>query len=147
MSEPVGYSWYHSLEARLEKRFGRGFAVNGGYTWSKMMEAMSFLNPSDTAPEKVISGQDRAHRITAGTVYELPIGRGRMLGNGMNRWIDVVVGGWQLQAIFQGQSGAPLAFGNIIYYGDPHDIVLPRGERSIARWFNTGAPFEKDSAK
>jgi hypothetical protein len=147
ISEPVGYTWYHSLEARLEKRFGSGFAVNSGYTWSKMMEAMTFLNSSDAQPEKVIGGQDRAHRITIGSVYELPFGQGRWLGGGMSRWLDAIVGGWQLQAIFQGQSGAPLAFGNIIYRGDVHDIVVPVGERSIARWFNTDAPFEKSTAK
>ncbi len=146
-SQPVGYTWYHALLARVEKRFGNGIAVNGSYTWSKMMEAMSFLNESDTRPEKVIGAQDRAHRITVATVYELPFGRGRLLGGNMNRVLDAVLGGWQLQAIYQGQSGPPLAFGNIIYRGNLHDIVLPAGERSISRWFNTGAPFEKDSTK
>ena len=31
-----------------------------------------------------------------------------------------------MQGIYHGQSGPPLGFGNIFFYGDLHDIVLPR---------------------
>jgi hypothetical protein len=43
--EPVGYSWYHALQSRVERRFMKGFTPTG--TWSKFMEAMSYLNPTD----------------------------------------------------------------------------------------------------
>ena len=28
-----------------------------------------------------------------------------------------------------------------------HDVELPRGERTVERWFNTGAGFERNSAR
>jgi hypothetical protein len=122
------------------------FSVQREFRGRILLE-VGYLNDSDAQPEKAIAEQDRAHRLTIASVYELPFGRGRLLGGNMNRWLDAALGGWQLQAIFQGQSGPPLAFGNIIFRGNVRDIVLPVGERSITRWFNTGAPFEKDSTK
>ena len=80
-------------------------------------------------------------------IYELPFGRNRhwLRGGGFS---NAVFGGWSAQAIYLGQAGAPINFGNIIYYGaDVHDITLPRSERTVERWFNTDAGFEKASGK
>ncbi len=49
-----------------------------------------YLNPTDTLLEDRISQFDRPHRFTFAGVYELPIGRGRLLGNNMNRVLDAV---------------------------------------------------------
>lgn len=146
-TDPVGFSWYHSLQVRFEKRFSRGFATTATYTFSKLMEATSFLNDTDPTPEKVISDSDRPHRFTLSGVWELPIGRGRRWGTNLPRALELLLGGWQYQAIYQAQSGQALGFGNIIYRGNLHDIVLPRNQRTIYRWFNTSAPFERDPAK
>ena len=40
-----GYSWYHSLQTRLERRFSKGFTVNTNYTYSKFMEAAESAQP------------------------------------------------------------------------------------------------------
>ena len=61
-----------------------------------------------------------------------------------NPAVSRIVGGWQLSGIFGYQVGFPLAWGNILYYGDPEDIILPAGDRSPDRWINT-AGFEKVS--
>jgi hypothetical protein len=141
--EPVGFGWYHSLQARINKRLSRGTSFNVSYTFSKMMEATGFLNDTDATPEHVISGQDRPHRLVVTWVCELPIGRGRFLGPNMPRLLHAAVGGWQWQGIWQGQTGPPLAFGNVLYRGAIQDITLPADQRSIDRWFNTDAGFEK----
>jgi hypothetical protein len=41
-------------------------------------------------------------------LYDLPIGRGKMIGSGMPRALDAVVGGWRLSSIFNWQTGAYL---------------------------------------
>ncbi len=38
-----------------------------------------------------------------------------------------------------------MPWGNIIFTGDPNQIALPKGERDVDRWFNTGAGFNKVS--
>lgn len=142
-----GYSWYHSLQTRFEKRFIQGYTVSVSWTWSKLMEATSYLNETDPMPEKVISDQDRTHRIVVSGLWELPFGRGRRWGSAVGSGWNRLIGGWQVQGIYQGQSGPALGFGNAIFVGNLRDIPLPRGARTIDRWFNTEAGFERDPAR
>jgi hypothetical protein len=140
-----GYSWYHSMQVRVEKRFSAGLSASLSYTWSKLMEAVSYLNVVDPRPEEVISSQDRTHRTTLTWLYELPFGRGKAL-NPSNRFVSGIIGGWQMQGIFTSQSGAPLGFGNAIFTGDLANVPLSKGERSVNRWFNTDAGFERNAS-
>ena len=145
-SFPAGSTWYHSLQVQAEKRFGQGYTFLASYTWSKLMEAASYLNDTDPRPEHVISSNDRPQRLAISGVYELPFGAGkRFLNSGS--WVRYLVGGWQVQGMYMAQSGAPIGFGNIIFYGDLHDIPLPIRDRRPERWFNTDAGFEKSAAK
>ena len=146
-SDDVGYSWYHSLQMRVEKRFARGFTAHVSYTWSKFMEAVEYLNDSDPAPVETISPQDRTHHVAVTTIYELPFGRGRTFLSGARGWVEHVAGGWQVQGIYQGQSGPPLGFGNIGFYGNINDIRLPKNQTTAERWFNTNAGFQRDSTQ
>ncbi len=57
--------------------------------------------------------------------------------------VSAFISGWQVSGIYTYQSGFPLAFGNIIFTGDLNDIPLPASERTVARWFNTDAGFNK----
>ncbi len=141
-----GYSWYHSLQTRIEKRFSRGYTVMGSWTWSKNMEAISFLNAMDPAPERRVSPNDRTHRVVVNGIYELPFGRGRRFASRLGGPAGKLLEGWQLEGIFQRQSGEPLGLGNFIYYGDARNIVLPASRRTIQRWFNTEG-FERDSRR
>ena len=143
----LGYSWYHSLQARVERRFSAGLSASLSYTWSKTMEAISYLNPTDPRPEEVISTQDRTHRTAVTWLYELPFGRGKLLGGPSNAVASKLIGGWQIQGIYTAQSGAPLGFGNAIFTGDLKNIPLPKDQRGPNRWFNINAGFERDSAR
>jgi hypothetical protein len=142
-----GYSWYHALQTRLEKRLSAGYTINVAYTWSKLMGANSFLNPFDTAPERVIAAEDRTHRAAISGIWELPIGQGKTFLRDARGISGKLVSGWQVQAIYQVQSGAPLGFGNAIFSGNLHDIPLSGADRSIYQWFNVDAGFERDSKK
>ncbi|HEV3200316.1 MAG TPA: carboxypeptidase regulatory-like domain-containing protein [Bryobacteraceae bacterium] len=145
-TQPIGYSWYHSLQVRSERRFSHGFSVGVGYTFSKAMEATSFLNGGDAAVNRAISNYDRPHRFNLSAIVELPFGRGKAIGNHIPKALDFVIGGWQLNNIFTYQSGAPLSFGNIIFLGDLHSIPLSSSQRSVSEWFNTAAGFDTVSA-
>ncbi len=141
-----GYSWYHSLEIRMEKRFSGGLTASGAYTWSKFMEATDYLNDMDPRPCRTISGSDYPHRFSASWIYELPFGRERWLG-GNSGSLNAIIGGWQLEGIYVYQSGSPLSFGNIGFIGDVKNIPLPADQRSPDRWFNTGAGFILSTAQ
>jgi hypothetical protein len=145
VEEPIGYNWYHSLQVRAEKRFSRGYTFQLAYTWSKLMEAVEFLNATDPMPYEVISGMDRPHRLALSGIYELPFGRGRPLANSLPRALDTIVGGWQLNGIVTWQSGQALGFGNALFIGNIEDIALPSSQRNADRWFNINAGFNRAS--
>ena len=141
-----GYSWYHSFQSNLNKRFSRGYTIGMSYTWSKFMEAISYLNAADPLPVEAISDFDRTHRFAANGIYELPFGKGRRLLANVNSVVSHVISGWQLAGVYQYQSGAPIGFGNIFFTGNFDDIDLPSSQRTLDRWFNTTAGFVTASA-
>ena len=140
-----GYSWYHGLTAVVEKRFSKGYMVTGNYTFSKFTQADELLNPGDRAPVRAISDQDVPHRFSISSVAELPFGEDKPLLNFDRKLLSHIVSGWQLSGIFGYQVGFPLAWGNVLYYGNPANIVKPAGQRTVDGWFNT-AGFETASA-
>ncbi len=132
---------------RSEKRLSHGIAVGLGYTWSKNMEATSFLNAGDAAVDRSISQYDRPHRLNINAIVELPFGRGKWVGNHVSKGVDYAIGGWQINTIFTYQSGDPLGFGNIIFLGNLHNIPLSSSQRSVNQWFSTAAGFVTASAQ
>ncbi|MBL8215406.1 MAG: TonB-dependent receptor, partial [Bryobacterales bacterium] len=145
-SDPVGYSWYHSMQNRVEKRFGQGFTLQVSHTWSKAMDATSFLNPTDPMPYESLADIDRAHRIAGSGIWELPFGKGRHWGSNLSAVPNFLFGGWQLSGAYQRQSGQPINWGNIQIIGDPNTLVLPSDQRGPDRWFNTSI-FNRNSAQ
>jgi hypothetical protein len=145
-TENTGYSWYHSFQFTASKRFSRGYTVQGSYTFQKWMQAVNLLNAADLAPVREISDQDAPHRINISSVWSLPFGKGRHFANSTNGFVSRLVGGWEVSGIWSIQSGFALPWGNMIYYGNPKDIMLPLDQRTPDHWFNV-ANFETASAK
>jgi hypothetical protein len=136
--ENNGYSWYHALQVRAEKRLSQGYTINVAYTWSKFMEATSFLNPGDAILYRSISQYDRPHRISISGIWDIPFGRGRRFGSKLPKIVDWAIGQWRLNVLVEQQSGASLAFGDVLFAGtDPNQINLPSDQRSVSNWFNT----------
>jgi hypothetical protein len=130
VQEYNGSNRYNSLQVQVNKRFTTDMTLTATYTYSNLREKVNYLNPSDTVLEDRISPFDRPHRFTFAGVYQLPIGRGRAWGNNMNRLVDAVVGGWQLNGTYEWQSGEPflLTAANLFFPGDPATMVSRLGE-------------------
>ncbi len=141
---PAGAAWYHALTARFDRRFRGGFQTQAVYTWSKTMEALMYLNATDSILHRVVSDLDRPHRLVVTGICELPFGRGKLLWRGASGLWNHLAGGWQVQGIYTAQSGPPLAFGNVIYTGRFHDLRLDNPTPDL--WFNIQG-FERDSRR
>ena len=135
--DSAGYSWYHSLQSRVERRFSHGFTLQWAWTWSKAMDATTFLNASDPMPYRSLSDIDRGQRFTGSGIWELPFGKGRKFGSHLPKALEFFAGGWQMAGAWQRQSGQPIGWGNIIITGDSTRLVLPSSERNTDHWFNT----------
>jgi hypothetical protein len=117
----AGGSYFHSLNVRLQKRFTHGLTLISNFVWSQLIERTAYLNDTDTAPEKRVSSISRPFRELVAFTYELPVGRGKRLDI-HSRVGNAVVGGWALSGAMTLETGPPLAWGNVIYYGGPLNL-------------------------
>jgi len=127
-----GEATYNSLQLRLERRFSHGYTVNGSYTFSRLTEAVSLLNPTDSGLESRRSRDDFPHRLVISGIYEVPVGRSRRFLADARGLLDALVGGWQVQGIYQYQSGRPLAWGNVAFFGDPDALRTNIGSSTVS---------------
>jgi len=143
-----GWSNYQSGQMRVEKRFSRGFTFLGAYTWSKFFERVRFLNETDPEPEKRISDTDIRNRVVMSGIWELPFGRGRKWGSDWHSVINGILGGWQIQGIFQIQSGRPLDLNdrNIFFAGDLNKLKTIINGSTVDGTFSADGFYFTDAA-
>jgi hypothetical protein len=143
---PSGKSKYHHVELSVQQRMSRGFQYTVAYTraWDRRRDFHA--NEFDALPTWRVSNSSIPHHFMVTSIVELPFGTGKrwLAESGIGR---VFLGGWQVSGIYHLQSGRAIDWGNLFYYGSNYgDIVLPRGDRDRARWFNTDN-FERASAR
>ncbi|MEZ5400629.1 MAG: carboxypeptidase regulatory-like domain-containing protein [Bryobacteraceae bacterium] len=115
--QTVGLSNFHMMQVRLDKRFTNGFQFLTNFQWSKFLEATGRLYASAPGLEYRIAGEDRPFRFVFSGTYELPFGQGKRFGSGWGPVANRLAGGWQLSTILNLQSGSPVGWGNMIYFG------------------------------
>ena len=139
-NNPQGHNQYDALVAKAEHRFSKGFSVITAFTWSKLMEDVSYLGPEIAGRriEHRLGDQDRPFHLSIAPIWEIPVGRNRQFWSKMPKAMDAMIGGWQLSGQFNIQSGAPVTFDatdNFFFSG--RDFALPHDKQSLAEWFDT----------
>ncbi|MFN7931279.1 MAG: TonB-dependent receptor [Blastocatellia bacterium] len=101
---------YHSLQARVSRRFGSNLTFNLNYTWSKAIDETD--GDTDTLAylynrlrERAVAGFDRTHVVTLDYIYSTP-NIGKHLGD--NPVLNFIVNNWQLSGVTRLWSGLPL---------------------------------------
>ena len=151
----IGNSEYHGGSISLRQRLGEALSFDINYTYSKSMDDASGLQTSGAYGSAFIlnalrqkdnwslSDFDTRHIINGNVLYQLPFGRGRQWGSGVNKWVDTFVGGWQIGSVFRWNSGTPIS--NLIdLAGWPTNWNL-RANVVRVRPFNTS--FTKNGAE
>ncbi len=128
VTEYNGSNNYASLQLQATKRLSQGLSFNAAYTYSHERERVRRLNPQDEDLTNMISTFSRPHRIAFSGVYALPFGRNREYFSNLNRIADVFLGGWQLSAVYEWQSGEPLVLQNVYYGGDIKQLENKLGQ-------------------
>jgi hypothetical protein len=115
-------SIYHSGQAKLEKRFGRGGSILASYTWSKLISdtdtLTGWLEPGGGAggvqdnynirAERSLALYDTPHRAVISYIVDLPFGKGQPLGGNVTGFVDKLISGWGINGVTTFQSGNPL---------------------------------------
>jgi hypothetical protein len=145
-TSPIGKARTHALELNFNRRFARGFQVNGSYTRMFQEDQTTIENEFEQAPRIwYATNAARPHRITATGIYEFPFGKGRrFLQSGV---ANHVLGGWQVAATYEFQPGPLLGWGNLFYYGnaDTFGKDASNVDRSLDQWINTNLQFERNA--
>jgi hypothetical protein len=155
-----GNGSYHSLGAKLTKRYSSGLTYLMSYTWSKSIDTATAIrnqggdtlfpqNSYCRSCERARSAHDNRHRFITSALWDLPFGKGRKIGI-ENPVVNALAGGWQLSSIVTLQTGFPVTVTNGqdtsntgAFFDRPNatgqTADLPRGQQDPQRFFNTAA--------
>jgi len=110
-----GHASYHSLQTLFRSRIGSRSSFQAAYTWSHSIgdveldnssgsvNQQAFINPADTALNKGNTNINRPNIFVANEVFDLP-----KFAN-TKKFVQSVIGGWELNSIINIQSGASLS--------------------------------------
>jgi hypothetical protein len=109
-----GLSNYNGLQAHYEHREANLIAT-ASYAWSHALDNSpgafegstvqnNWNNPHENYGNSL---DDVAQNFTTSILYFVPIGRGKKIGSGMSRPMDLIFGGWQSSVTATVQSGQP----------------------------------------
>jgi hypothetical protein len=123
-----GDSNYHAAQFTLRRRFSTGLGLSMAYTYGKSIDNQSvdpvgassgggLSNTNSRTPtdirnfreERGRSDFDRTHVLTAASVWEVPIGRGRRFLGSSSGIVNQIFGGWTINTIYTQMTGEPFA--------------------------------------
>jgi hypothetical protein len=109
-----GNSTYHSMIVQVTKRLSNGFTNQTSYTWSKALgedsddDESSYRDSFNRRLDKTILSFHRTHSFRSNGTFELPFGPNRRFLANAPGWVSRLVERWQLGAVGNWTSGAPL---------------------------------------
>ncbi len=115
-------SRYDAMQIKFEKKAGKYVTFQGNYTLSRATDDSSSGANSwvgwlaqggpqaldRLSSEYSVSANNATNRVAAAFTVALPVGRGLLIGNSMNRVLDTVIGGWSASSNLTLQSGQPV---------------------------------------
>jgi hypothetical protein len=99
---------YHSIQIRADKRFSSGLSVMSHYTFSKNIDYDGTYYPRDAKLARGPSNNNRPNVFFVGSLYEIPVGKGRKFLSNAPKVADMVLGGWQMNGTYNWMSGQPI---------------------------------------
>jgi hypothetical protein len=149
-----GSSSYHSMQAKFETRSYKGLTTLISYTIAKnLTDVQPYQNTYNRKVERGPAAFDVPQRLTTTVSWDVPVGRGRAVGQQMAKSLDAVIGGWNISMFNTFQSGFPLSFGlnqNTLFLagagaqrpnvvGDPMAGITGSVQDRLLRFFNPAA--------
>jgi hypothetical protein len=125
----MGTSSYHGLQVALHQQQAHGLQFDAYYTFAKSLDLGSdtertgptattfggyssqIINVYHPKGNRGPSDYDVRNAVNVNAIGALPFGRGRLIGSKVNRFTDVLIGGWNLTGLTHWTSGLP--FGSV----------------------------------
>jgi hypothetical protein len=121
---------YNAMNARLTRRFSRGYQFDVVYRWAKSIDTLSHEGPGattnqtfpqDLSQERGPSDFDIRHNLVVSGLWDLPFLRNR------RDFIGKALGGWQINGILSAHTGFPWTphTGQCVRSANSNDFVCP----------------------
>ncbi|HXA66003.1 MAG TPA: carboxypeptidase regulatory-like domain-containing protein [Bryobacteraceae bacterium] len=137
LNSTVGRQNYNALQLSFQRRLATGLAFQANYTWSKCLTNNQgyYARYGDATASQAsadVSFQQYAYNINQDygfcdhdvtnvfngyLTYELPFGKHRTFLQSANKFVNAVVGDWQLNTVFTVHGGFPISM--LDFAGDP----------------------------
>ncbi len=119
----VGKGNYEAMQWTVRKRMSKSLTLDFNYTFGKSEDlgsgtengtTFSSLMQNIWAPNQMwaVSNYDARHIVNAFAVWEVPVGRNRLIASGANKVVDAFIGGWMLTPTLQWSSAVPTSVGD-----------------------------------
>lgn len=119
--DPLGKTWYDSLQSKLTKRYSNGLTVTSTFTWQKSLQVgtdgntnpgvlgTNYVNNTVAAPmsSKSISVFDQPLVFTVAASYTIPK-ISYLNKNGFEKGVAYVLRDWQVATVLTYSSGLPI---------------------------------------
>jgi hypothetical protein len=110
---------YHSLQTQITMRPRSGMTYQATWTWSRATgvaaptadgggTTAAYRDFLDRQADYTVATFQRTHNFRGYATFGLPFGPGKLLGRNTSGLLARVIEGWQIGAIFDFSSGAPL---------------------------------------
>lgn len=127
----MAWSNYNAMQMTLRHKMSSSLQFDLNYTFSKSIDISSdaervgpasngsllglnnnIINAWNPNAQKGVSSFDLTHQFNANWIFEMPFGRGRLVGRDAGKPLDAVIGGWQLTGLMRWTSGFPVTVDN-----------------------------------
>ena len=153
---------YNSLQVTGRRRLSHGLEFLANWTYSKgLSNNLGYYGAGGGAGDSqsaywqdAYNGGadygptyfDSKHNLSVSGYYELPFGRGRQFGSGINRFADEAIGGWKFSTIMSFHTGFPITVNSNALYSTAVNARASRANhlrtlkvvgRTSKNWFGT----------
>ena len=137
---------YHALQAKVERRYDRGFYFLNAFTWSRARDNASGhletangdnsrVNRDNLAGEFGVSGYDQPLNNTTTVVWEPPIGRDTWWGNWRVSVVNTMTSGLPVNLTFS--PAANMQVSTVVTHRPNITGDIYADHPSATQWFNT----------
>jgi len=132
---------YNAMQAVFQKQMSHGLQYQVAYTlsrcmsdstgyygaWNNALSASAYWqNVYDQKAEYAPCYYDATHVVSAYAIYDLPFGRGKLLGKNAGAVLNQVIGGWAVSPIVSFRTGWPMP----VYGAQDNSGTFGRGARA-----------------
>ncbi len=110
-----GSSVYNALNLNWNRRFSRGVTASASYTWGHSIgtstgsnEATTAENNFSFAQERGDNSSDERHVLAVNAIWQIPAGANKRFKFAGNRFINAVLGDWQIAGFNNFHSALPI---------------------------------------